>query len=143
MKVTIEGTAFDGTYDLDMDVPFNGRELHVVKELAGVRLGEIEEALQAGDYDVFIAFAAIALTRAGKITKDQTIRAARDVLLEADGGNITLEADPEPANPPEQKPSEPPSELGASESSTSSSSDLNGTGDDHLVTLPASTGALG
>jgi hypothetical protein len=136
--VTIEGAPpFDGTYEVDMDRPFNGRELHVVKELANVRLGEIDEALDAGDYDLLLAFAAIALTRAGKVPKEQTIRVARDVLMEAEGGAIGITRVPEAdAGPPEQ----PPTSSTSSESSPSSSPDSNGTGDAPLETIPTSTG---
>jgi len=147
MQITIEGVPlFDGTYDLDLSVPFNGRELHLIKELAGVRLGEIPAALEADDYDVLIAITAITLTRNGKLQKNAALRAAQEILMEAPAGSIradftdTVEDD---AEPPEQTRCEPPTPLGENESSVSSSSDLNGIGDDHLVTIPASTGAPG
>lgn len=141
MKITIEGTAFDGAYEMDMSVPFNGRELHVIKQLAGVRLGEIEDALEAGDYDVFIAFAAIALTRAGRVQRADTLKVAREVLLEAETGSILLEPDPEPdAGPPDHGGETP---LGSGESSRNSSADLNGTGVDLPETIRASIGQPG
>lgn len=147
MQITITDVPpFDGTYELDLAVPFNGRELHLIKELAGVRLGEIPAALDADDYDVLIAITAITLTRNGKLQKAATLKAAQDVLMEAPAGSITAdftETVEDDADPPAETPSAPGSELGGSESSTSSSADLNGTGDDRLETIPVSTGAPG
>ncbi len=147
MKVNINGAPpFDGSYDMDMSVPLNGRELHVIKELSGVRLGEIDDALAAGDYDLLISFAAISLTRAGKIKKEQTLRVARDVLMEAASGEILVEGDDEvedDAVPPKVTPSEPVGTLTASESSASSSADSRSTGDDLPAISLAPTGTAG
>lgn len=148
MKVTITGAPpFDGAYDMDMGLPLNGRELHVIKELAGVRLGEIDDALEASDYDVLIAFAAIALTRAGKVKKTDTLKVAREVLLEAAAGEIMIEADEEQEadadDPPAVTPSEPVGTLGGNGSSESSSEASSGTGDGPPAITLAPTGTLG
>lgn len=146
MKITIEGVLpFDGEYELDLSVPFNGRELHLVKALSGVRLGEIEDALAANDYDVLMAITAITLTRGGKLEKSVALRAAQDILMEAPAGAIRLDLSDveagDDADPPELRPSD--DVPGAGETSTSFSEDLNGTGDARLVTIPDSTGARG
>jgi hypothetical protein len=61
---------FDGEYPLDVSY-FTNRELHTIKELSKVRAGELSEALQAGDNDVLVALAVIAVQRAGKpVPKD-------------------------------------------------------------------------
>ena len=64
----------DGEYPCNLtDMALEGlpesltnREGHRVKVMSGVRAGELLEALNAGDNDVFLAFAAIILTRNGK-----------------------------------------------------------------------------
>ncbi len=42
-KITITGVdnRVDGAYDLDLDDNFTGKELHLIKQIAGVRVGEI------------------------------------------------------------------------------------------------------
>lgn len=111
LQITIEGVAlFDGVYDLDLDTSLNGRELHVIKQVSGVRLGEIDTALAAGDYDLIIAFAVIALIRAGRAQPVQALRTA-DALLDAEAGKISIgdrpgEGDALP--PPPAAPAPPP-----------------------------------
>jgi hypothetical protein len=74
---------FDGEYPISLDT-FNGHELHTIKQISGVRGGELMEALNAGDYDLLIAFAVIGLRREGKVVHP-------DQLLAADLGAIRLE----------------------------------------------------
>jgi hypothetical protein len=73
----------DGEYPLD-GTTFTNRELRTIKQMSGVRALELSEAFTAGDNDLFVAFAAIALARAGKPYSE-------DALWEADGGKITFE----------------------------------------------------
>jgi hypothetical protein len=66
MRIKIEGDKtgmppFDGEYPLPEFDEFDGDQLHLIKSVAGVRLNEFEEAAAAGDWDLVIAFAAIAL----------------------------------------------------------------------------------
>ncbi len=74
-KLIVTGIpGLDGEYQCNLtDMALEGfpesltnREGHRVKVMAGVRAGELLEALNAGDNDVFLAFAAIILTRRGK-----------------------------------------------------------------------------
>lgn len=141
LKIKIAGVApFEGTFDADLS-RFNGRELHLIKELSGVRLGEIEEALNANDYDVVVAIAVIALVREGRVQKDAALRAARE-LMEADMGKITL-FNPEVVTgeveegPPSQTP------IGVDGTSESSSPSSSSTSDDLQETPPSSTGQGG
>ena len=55
---------FTGKHPLDISY-FTNRELHTIKRLAGIRAGELEEAFEAGDTDLILAFAVIALERNG------------------------------------------------------------------------------
>lgn len=73
--LTIRGVAqIDGTYEFDLaemltaghPASLTSREGHRIKTMSGVRIGELEEALEAGDNDVMVALAAIVLTRHGK-----------------------------------------------------------------------------
>ena len=79
----IEGLPpYDGTYEIEFDT-FTNRELHTIKTLAGVRAGELEEAADAGDTDLVVAFAVIALQRAG-------LKVDPEAIWNADVGQITL-----------------------------------------------------
>lgn len=82
-KLQIEGIApLDGLYDLQIGA-FTNRELHTIKEISGVRAGELKEAIEAGDNDLMVAFAAIVLARAGKqFTVEQ--------IWEADTGQLIV-----------------------------------------------------
>jgi hypothetical protein len=131
VKVT-DVPGFDGTYEWDPERQFNGHELHLVKKVAGVRLGEIEEALAAGDYDVIVAITAIMVCRSGRVTRAQVPELV-EMLLDADGGKITIEEAAEVADdrPPSVASPEIDSTSDASESSELSSVDSRSTGDDH------------
>lgn len=108
-NVKIEGVspAFDGEYPLDLSY-FTNRELHLIKQVSGVRAGELDEALGAGDNDVFVAVALIAAKRAGK---DIPV----DMLWDAPHGKVTLETDAseeDEADPPVPSPTQEPHENG-------------------------------
>lgn len=91
-KLVIEGIQpYDGTYDLDTSY-FTNRELHTIKRLAGVRAGEVSEALDANDTDVVVAIAIIGLTRAGQSPVE-------DMIWDAKAGSIKLVSEDE-QNPP-------------------------------------------
>lgn len=90
---------FDGDYPFDA-ASFNGRELHTIKEISGVRGGELGEALKAGDYDLVVAFTVIVLRRAG-------LTVHPDQILEADIGAIEVDLDDEQEaeeRPPDSAP---------------------------------------
>lgn len=102
LNLTLSGTAWDGTYELDLDT-LKGRELHLVKKVSGVRLGEMESALLADDYDLYVAFSAIVVVRSGKVAKEGAHLVAES-LMEQEAGAITATwtADAEDdAGPPE------------------------------------------
>jgi hypothetical protein len=57
--------AFNGEYPIDIG-SFTMRELQIIKRMSGVRAGELEEAFTAGDTDLLLAIAVIAVRRNGK-----------------------------------------------------------------------------
>lgn len=57
--------AFNGDYPIDIGT-FTMRELQIIKRMSGVRAGELEEAFNAGDTDLILAIAVIAVRRSGK-----------------------------------------------------------------------------
>lgn len=86
-SLTIEGVpGYDGEYPLDLSY-FTNRELHLIKELSGVRAGELEEAFEAGDNDLMVALAAIAVTR------KRGSKPNLDALWDAPAAKLTLNAD--------------------------------------------------
>lgn len=140
--IRIQGVPpYDGEYPLDLS-SFNGNELHLIKQLSGVRGNELKAALQAGDYDLLIAFAVIALRRNGQ-------DAPPEALLEADVGKIVLDDDPdepeaeEDARPPDSSPtpsgdeSSPGAGENESEKSPPSGTTSTDTGGDHPSGLRA------
>jgi hypothetical protein len=97
---------FDGSYEIDFG-RFTNRELHMIKQLAGVRLGELSDAFAAGDNDVLLAIAKIAVKRAGKDIPD-------DLLWEAEMGSITFDV-----SDLEEDDELPPGSAGETETSSS------------------------
>ena len=149
-KVTISGVGplYDGEYDLGFLDSLNGNELHLIKQVAGVRLGEIDEALRAADYDVYVSVAACALWRNGKVTK-QTVLAVVDLMMAAEAGVCQFdwtdvdEDEGDDASPPARLPSEPEPPSSSDESSKPSSETSSSTSDDRPEMTLVSTGAPG
>lgn len=103
MTVTGLGPSLDGTYDFDLTELFtvgaatslNNREGHRLKMMTGVRMGEIQEALTAGDNDVAVGLAAILLSRHGKrfdeaVLWDAPMGAAIHFELAEDEGDVEV-----------------------------------------------------
>lgn len=84
-RIVISGIkGMDGEYELDVST-FTMQELRTIKRLSGVRAGELQDAFAAGDSDLVVAFAVIALNRAGRPVHE-------DSLWNAQGGSIMFEA---------------------------------------------------
>jgi hypothetical protein len=134
-RIVIEGMPrFNGEYPVDLtDRPFTMREFHLIKKISGARAGELIDAMAAGDTDVIVALAVIALIRNQKIGKEQALPVS-EALLESDIGSIVYLGDEE------AEPVPPPSETGEPGSSEPSSPTSNGSGDAPSATIPPSTG---
>jgi hypothetical protein len=90
--------------DFQLEPPFTNRELHLIKQIAGVRSAEIWPALEAGDTDVIVAFAHIAVRRTSQN------RPSLDELWELPVGDIDVqlpEEAPDPTDAPTGATSEP------------------------------------
>jgi hypothetical protein len=59
-KIVVQGEAYAFPDQL------TGREFGLVKQVTGLRAGEVEEALDAGDVELVLVLAVIAMRRAGK-----------------------------------------------------------------------------
>jgi hypothetical protein len=94
-KFKLEGIPpYDGEYDMDYSTITN-REFHTIKRISGVRAGEVDAALNAGDNDVIVAFTVIALQRAGHNVQE-------DAIWDAPVGRVSVinEKAEEPERPP-------------------------------------------
>lgn len=122
-KFRVSGVSprLDGEYEIDLGEFFNGDELHFIKQRSGVRAGELDEAFKAGDYDVILAMAVIAMRRAGTDVDP-------DIIWKAQVGKIDFVADEQeadagpPASPPQSESGGRRSEDGENKSSGESSS---------------------
>lgn len=89
IKVTVEGVE----YPLDLS-EMTGREVGVLKRVGHIKgVGDLPEALQAGDLEVVVAVAVIAMSRAG-------VTADAERLLDAKMGVIRIDAGEGDAVPP-------------------------------------------
>jgi hypothetical protein len=142
-KLTIDGVdPFDGVYELDFaEQPFTNRDVHLIKKIAGVRLGELAEAFEAGDNDLLVAVAVIQLRREGKVQKGREMDAA-EILLDAVAGKLIYEDTAEDdAGPPERPLPNAPVGSGENDSNSKSSSPgSNGASDALPETIPTFTG---
>lgn len=90
-RIVIEGvTGYNGEYPLEADY-FTNRELHLIKVESGVRAGELAEAFDAGDNDLMVALAAIAIWR------KRGQKPNMDALWDAPAGKFTFLFDGEDA----------------------------------------------
>lgn len=103
--ITLSGCdPFDGVYDLDFETPFNTGELNIIKTISGVRAQELQDAFAAGDTDLIVALAVVAMHRVGKVTRKQAPHVA-EVLWEAPANGIKFDVGSEAdARPPERRP---------------------------------------
>jgi hypothetical protein len=94
-RIVIQGVKpYDGEYEFDAERALNAREWRWIKKISGYLPVTIEDGFTGRDPDLFVALAAIAMCRDGKIDKDAGLRVA-DELAEApfDGTTITLVGD--------------------------------------------------
>lgn len=101
--LTLAGVApWDGVYEFP-DFRFTQRELHRIKQLSGIRAGELIEALDANDTAAMVGVAVVVLARTGKAVDP-------DDLFDSTVGSIRLDivADPvdeeDDADPPTRQP---------------------------------------
>lgn len=137
------GALLDGEYEFDfigLLTPgdpgcLTNREAHRVKTMAGVRMGELAEALGAGDNDVLVALAAVVLTRRGK-------RFEEDVLWDAPvGSGVELVlADRDEAGEPEIPPADAPPQSGPTGAPETSGGDSSNLGSAHPANGQSPTG---
>ena len=127
--VVIEGIdGLNGEYPIDLGY-FTSRELHTIKKLTGLRVGELDDAMAAGDSDVLVAFGVLALQRNDK-------RVDEDALWDAPAGSITIVIPEDDAPPLDSEP------LASSSGSTTSSGDDTQSVSESLENVPNPTGTL-
>jgi len=104
--VIIEGVApWDGRYEF-ADFALTNRELYRIKQLSGIRAGELIEALEANDTAAYVGFAVAIMERNG-------VKLDPDDLWNAPVGSITIDlgsgdvADPPTIASSGSEPSEP------------------------------------
>jgi len=113
--VTGLGKQFDGEYEFNLaemlvmgtaNTMTNG-ELHTIKRIAGVRAGEIEDALGAGDNDVLLALGVIVLARNGRRLPEHLMwdaPAGSGIVIVPDEGLDDEDAAEGDVSPPEVSP---------------------------------------
>jgi len=105
-----------GEYDLDLN--FTHRDFRTIKQVAGVRANEVMDAIEAGDLDVVVALAEIALQKAGKPHSVEQLWDATAGSLVLDFGDLE-----EAEDGPPPSADEPRSDVGSASSGASTSDD--------------------
>lgn len=96
-KIVIKGARpYDGEWEFDSGF-FTNRELHTIKRISGLRAGELNEALKAGDTDLVVALAVVALQRHGKQVDEDTI-------WDAEGGDVQFVGVPDTSEEGDEGP---------------------------------------
>lgn len=117
-KFIIEGVRrYEGEYDLDLeDEALTTLEWRWIKKISGYLPLTLPEGWVGGDPDLFLAFAVIAMRRAGKIHKEDALLAAEGL---EDGATIRFVAEVEAeADPPAVAPETSRSSEGSGEPSS-------------------------
>ena len=111
---TVGVPQLNGTYDLDFE--FDHGELHLIKDVAGLRGLEVDDAMEAGDTDLILCLGVIGSLRAGRLKPSDT-REAVAALMKEKVGTIKL-ADTEDDEAPEASAGNEPGETQNSSSET-------------------------
>lgn len=98
ITVTVSGN------DYQVEPPFTNRELHIIKQVSGVRAGQLFEAMEAGDSDLVVALAHIAVRRSG------AMQPSLDQLWDLPAGEISISA---PAEEPADAADPTPATAGS------------------------------
>ena len=112
---------YEGEYEFDIEGhPFSTVEWRWIKQIAGYMPLTIEKGWAGGDPDLFLAFAVIAMRRAGKIQKAEVLQVAEQIEEAAmDGTSITFRgsAEADDADPPSDSASESSADTSGESSS--------------------------
>lgn len=146
-KLLIQGLQpYDGEYELELSGLTN-RDYHRIKQLSGVRAGELPEAMKAGDIGVFVAVTEMILKRNGfpEVNVDALWDAPEDCfqILETAEDAAAEDADrPLDIATPGGNKNEPADDASNNEKKPLSGSNGDTDGDPNPPT-PLRTGALG
>jgi hypothetical protein len=154
-KLTVTGLGkLDGEYPFDyvgmqtMGHPeqLTNREGRTIKRMSGVRAGELNDALEAGDTDVLVALAKVIMERAGRYVDEDALwdsPMASALRFEWTADDEEDEGDAE-GPPAESSPRPPEPDSNESLSSTSEASGTSSTtGSENPGDVPRATGSLG
>ena len=125
-RIVLDTPLYKGEFDLDVaEQPLTSLEWRWMKKISGYLPLTLGEGLAGGDPDIYIAFAVIALVRAGKIGREQALTAADHLADAPFGSAITFigeeQQEEEDADPPAMpaEAGQPPRSTGGSSASTS------------------------
>lgn len=123
-KIIITGIAgYNGEYDIDLSYLTN-KDLHTIKRIAGIRAGEIQDALEAEDNDLAVAFTIIALERNGKAVHEEVLWNAQLGCIELQGDPVVEDDDVPPAPGPDDDESSSEKTRSSGPDSSSSADNL-------------------
>jgi hypothetical protein len=88
------GTPYDGEYELDAAEAFTTTEWRWIKKISGYMPATITDGLKGADPDVFVALSVVAMSRAGRITREEVLPVAEQLAeVPFDGATITLQGE--------------------------------------------------
>jgi hypothetical protein len=106
-KIILDHPRYKGSYDFDIvDEPFTNLEWRWVKKISGYLPLTLNAGWEGRDPDLFVAFAVVALHRAGKIRPEEALQVAASFDDATFGEGITLAPDPN-AEEEEETPTMP------------------------------------
>lgn len=93
-KVIVHVAPFEGEYDLNVaEQGWTTVELRWIKKLSGYLPLTLDEGWEGGDADLFNAIACIAMYRAGRLKKEEVLKAAEILEDYPMGEAVTFEPD--------------------------------------------------
>jgi hypothetical protein len=123
-RVALTVGRYRGEYELDVGEPFTNLEWRWIKKISGYLPDTLEVGLIGRDPDVYVAFAIIAMARAGRIRRDEALMVAEALDdLPNDGAALRyiipeVDADDPPPGPTAAT-GQPTTSTGGSSSATS------------------------
>lgn len=121
---------YEGEYEFDMETqPLTTLEWRYLKKISGYLPLTVMDGFQGGDPDLFVAWAVIAMVRAGKVREEDVLTVADQLVrVPFDGTAISFkgaEEESEEANPTTSSPDDEQPSSGASSSESSASTPAN------------------
>ena len=138
MRIVLDHPRYKGEYEIVSARDFTNLEWRWVKKISGYMPNTIGDGWDGDDPDMWIAFAVVALHRAGRVSKDEALQAAAS-FDDLAGSSFVQVVGVEAAT--DDPPAEPATTPATETQNGNTGASSNTTSDSHPENAPSPTGA--